>query len=271
MGQNRYDVPHSIHAVQRIKELKPDAIFLELPERPFQDIINKYLRGGTEKSLLKDISEAVGKELDIDHTLIEKFEKGHMSIKQLELIEPDASFVHIVVAAKKLKIPVYAIDVPMPEIEAEVRTLMRFSETSKDKAIRESREVLMGIKPVAFMRWAHEPFNFLEILIGHHPEKDPFNHPVECGICKLGVSWERFAHGFGAFFAGVLPVNKTLVALRHFDLVRENRMAKKIVSMHDQLKKKKEDPDLFAILHVWHEGAVESLISKSGIKVTEIE
>ncbi len=271
LGQNRYDIPHSIHAAQRIKEIKPDAVLLELPEQPFQAIIDKYQKKGTESSFLKEISEAVGKELNIDHRLIEKFEKGHISIKQLEMLEPDASFVHVVVAAKKLKIPIYAIDISMAEIEREVRELMKFGETVEDRAIKEAREVLMGIKPVDFMRWAHEPFNFLEIIIGHHPERDPFNHPAECKICKLGVSWERFAHAVGATFASILPVNKTLVALRHFDLVREKKIAQKIANLYNQMKKMKKEPELFAILHIWHESAVEGLVGKTGIKNREIQ
>ena len=76
LGQKRYDVPHSLHAAKKIKEIKPDAVLLELPEKPFQSIIDKYMRKGNEKTFFKDIAEAVGKELNIDHKLIEKFEKG---------------------------------------------------------------------------------------------------------------------------------------------------------------------------------------------------
>jgi hypothetical protein len=271
LGQNRYDVPHAIHAAQRIKETKPDAVILELPEKPFQSIINNYLKRGNEQRFLKQVAEAVGKELNIDHKLIEKFEKGHMTVKQLEMLEPDASFVHIVITAKKMKIPVYAVDIPMADIEKEVRQVMKFSSTAEDRAIKEAREVLMGLKPVNFMRWAHEPFNVLEIIIGHHPERHPFDHPPECPICKLGVKWERFAHVIGATFASILPVNKTLVALRHFDLVREEKIANKIINIYGQIKKKKAKPNVFSILHIWHEDAIEGKVKRKGIKIREIQ
>ena len=271
LGQKRYDVPHALHAAQRIKERKPDAVILELPEKPFQAIIDNYLKGGNEKSFLKDVAETVGKELKIDHTLLEKFEKGHLTVKQLEMIEPDASFVHIVITAKKIGVPVYAIDIPMADIEKEVREVMKFSPTAEDRAIKEAREVLMGLKPVDFMRWAHEPFNFFEIVIGHHPDAHPFDHPPECLICKLGVKWERFAHAVGAAAANVLPVNKTIVALRHFDLVREEKIANRIVNLHNQLKAKKKEPNLFAILHIWHEDVVEGKVRKKGITIQEVQ
>lgn len=272
LGQRRFDVPHAINAALQIERMKPDVVLIDLPAHPFQEIIDNYLKGKlTDKKLVEQLSKVIGKKIDIDFNLYDKFKAKKVTHEQLELLTPDASFIYIVFAAKRAKIPAIAYDVPLMEIEKEVRELMHFSQDTKDKAVAEALDTLLGMRPNIFMRWAHEPYQILEILIGHHPEEGPFNHHMECRICKMGVAWERGAMAFGAAISGTLPLSKTLHALRHFDLVRERKMVDSLVRVNDQFKKKLgREPLLFATTHIWHESSIEAMASKRGLKNVEV-
>lgn len=273
LGQMRYDLPHAIFAAQKIRQMQPDVVFIEIPEKPFQAIIDKYLSGKiNEKKFIAAISREIGKELNIDAKLIDKFESGKISAEELELIEPDASFVHLIIEAKKHKIKVYAVDVPLHEVEKEIIQIMQFDAETEAKAIEDARKVIMGVEPIPFMRWVHEPFNVLEIIFGHHPEKNPFERKAEDKLAKMGVAWERFWHAVAAWVASVLPLNKRIVALRHFDLIREKKISKKMYDIYEKMKKKlKREPHAFALVHVWHEAAVEGELKKRGVRIVEID
>ena len=66
LGQRRYDVPHAIWAAKKIRKMQPDVVILEIPEKPFQAIITKYLKGRlSEKRMIIQVSKAIGKELEI--------------------------------------------------------------------------------------------------------------------------------------------------------------------------------------------------------------
>lgn len=279
IGQRRYDTPHAIWTAKYIMDKKPSAVAIELPRDPFQKIFTDYQNDKiNDEELKKFILEFVGKELDIDGELINKFIDEEIVAEELEDIEPDGSFYHILRAAKKINADILAIDVPLKEIEEEVANdLKRIEQEHKDELIKKGKDIMTTKKVPAhvmgFAELIHKPFHWFELLIGHEPAENPFNHPPHCRWCRLGVKYERFFHNIYAFWSERFHKNyekRVFAALHAFDLKREEQMARSIEKELDLLKKNNKEGNMVVILHLWHQMKVEEHLIKKDIDVVEI-
>lgn len=266
IGQNRYDVVHALKVAKIIKKTKPDAVALELPEG-FQKIINRFEAGKIKpKDLDFAFGKLIGRSLEVDEKLLEKLEKKKVQTNTLTEYSPDGAFIHMIIAAKKAGAKVYAVDVRMRDIRKKIRKTIR-SDKKKiilDKA--EMRAVAPSQGVLFFSELVHAPFHFLELLVGHNPYKDPFNHPAECGMCKFGVKWERFWHSVLANIVNLIPGDQSdyLYALHRYDQIREQTMADKIAAIDKKHNK------VLAVVHAWHESAIEKNLERANREVKEL-
>lgn len=273
LGQNVSDVPHAMHAIDKISQMRPDTVLLEVPTQPFQPIFDRYWRGRLgDSKLVSEFSKIVKKELDIDKELIQKFREKEVGINELKELDPQGSLVYVVMQTKKSGIPIHAVDVPLDEVESEVKDVLKYEQSVHEAALGNAYDIMSGKKPDVVMRIAHVPFHAFELVIGHHPERNPMKHSAECKICRLGVSWERLVHQTLSAIVNILPFDKTHAILRHFDIIRERKIAENIERIHEAYKNKLgHDPHVLVIVHIWHEAAIEGLLLKKGLRIVEVE
>lgn len=266
IGQNRYDVPHALKVAQIIKKTKPDAVALELPEG-FQKVIDKFEKGKVKpKDLDREFGKLIGRSMEIDETLVDKFEKKKIKTMDLGQYSPDGAFIHMILAARKAGAKVFAIDIKIKEMRKGIEKSLNVK--NKDRVVEkaERRVVTPSQGVLFFSELVHAPFHFLELILGHSPHDNPFNHPPECRICKWGVSWERFWHSVLANVLNLLPGDQSdyLYALHKYDRLREKTMASRIAEIDKKNKK------VLAVVHAWHEMAIESHLEDMGMPVREL-
>lgn len=265
LGQRRYDTPHAVWAAKWVAEKKPKTVALELPSN-FQPVISKYLAGRiTSKQLNVGFGKLLGRSLRLNDKLLDQFERGKVSHASLEAVPPEGAFIYVILAAKKVKAKVVAIDTPIEELESEVLGHVRVGQASQKAVLNRAKAAIhspdRGL--ITYSELIHAPFHFLEMLIGHQAEENPFDHPTHCKVCELGVKWERFWHAFYAHYTNFLyPIaeSKYVSALYYFDRIREKKMVQRISGLGESL----------VVIHIWHAMAVADGLKKKGLAVEQI-
>ncbi len=269
LGQRRYDTPHAVWAAKWVTEKKPKAVALELPSN-FQPAISKYLSGRiTSKQLNADFAKLLGHTLKVNDKLLDQFEKGRIKQSSLETISPEGAFIYVILAAKKAKAKVFAVDTPIEQLENEVFKYVRAGVESRAAVLRRAKSAIhspdRGL--ITYSELVHAPFHLLEILVNHHAEENPFDHPTHCRACEIGVKWERFWHALYAQYTNfIYPISesKYISALHYFDRIREKRMAEKIAEIAS-----KTTPVL-SVIHIWHLAAVADYLKAKGHTVEQV-
>ena len=279
IGQRRYDTPHAIWTARYIMDKKPKAVALELPRDPFQEKLDKYKAGKLKDAKLKEfILDFVGKEIDLDEKLVQKFLENEIDAEELEDFEPDGSFFYILKAAKEVGADILAIDVPLHEIEEEVaEELTAIEQDHKDHLINKGKDIMVTKKVpshvMGFAELIHKPFHWFEIVIGHEPADNPFHHPPHCRVCHWGVKYERFFHNFYAWFSERFHnehEKRVFSVLHKFDKKREEKMAESIDKELTTLKKQDKEADMIVVMHLWHKDRVEGILRDEGVEIIDI-
>ncbi len=267
LGQKRYDAVHALWAASEISRMKPKAVCIELPSE-FQSVLSKYQRGKiNEKRLVSSFGRLLGKKLKLDKKALSSAIKGKISRDMLN-VPTEGAFIYPIIAAKKVKAKIFAVDAPLEYVEERVAPLLPLEIEGQIKAVNRARKALVepdkGLR--LFSELIHSPVHFFEVIFGHNRGESPFLHPTHCGICRFGVWWERLWHSIYAHFVSLAyPVkqSKYIAALYYFDRIREVEMCKGIRSASSFGK-------TIAVLHVWHAFAVEKRLKMKRLKVEVI-
>lgn len=271
IAEGVYDTPHAVYEAHQVHEWKPDAVFLELPTKPFQKTLNKYNKGkininGLKKQLLKEIG---AEEKEVDHTLTKNFLEGEIEAEELEAIEAEGREIHVMKAAKDVGANLYAMDMPLPEVEKEIE------DEFKREHIKNAKQVI-NTKNLPYVVWEindiiHYPFYIIERLMQHPAIQttNPYHYNVnESTLCKLAIKWDRGLGNFVMKVLSAMPLSKELKAdlkaahiINIIDLIREEYMAATIIEKYKKLKKKLgREPKVLAIVHLWNAGRLQRML-----------
>ena len=271
IAEGVYDTAHAVFEAHEIKKIKPDAVFFELPEAPFQRILNDYSAGKLNiKQLKTKLFKAIGAEEKIvDHELLNKFLVGEIEKEELEVIETEGREIHVMKAAKDVGASMYAVDLPLKKVEELL--LKEFAQEHVDATTR-----VVQTKKLPFIVWElsdifHYPYYFIERVLHHHAlvTTNPYKHNVNnCSVCKAGVAFDRFMNSLLLPVLDKLPLSKGLktdlkvaYALRELDFYREQHMAGKIAGVYKSLQKKLgREPRVVVIVHLWNALELERLL-----------
>lgn len=271
IAEGVHDTAHSIFEAREILNTRPDAVFFELPDVPFQRILNAYSAGKlTVKGLKKELFRAIRKEeKEVDHELLKKFLVGEIESEELEVIETEGREIHVMQAAKEVKAQMYAMDMPLEQVE---KLLLR---KFKQEHIN-NMKITLNMNTPPFLVWElseifHYPYYFIERIMHHHAIKttNPFLHNVNaCKVCKLGTKWDRLVNSIVIPIFNAMPLSKELkrdikiaYVIRNMDFHREQYMARKIARVYTDLEKRLgREPKIIAIVHLWNAVELERLL-----------
>ena len=276
IAEGRYDTAHAVYVAHEISKSRLDAVFFELPEQPFQEILDEYSAGKFGEDALKRKLFATVKKSErrIDNELVKKFIKGDVEAEELETIGSSGREVHFLQAAKRAKAKMYAMDMPLEEIEGEL------VEEAGREHIKNAKAVLTWEKQLPNLVWElneilHYPFYILERVLRHHAilTTNPYKHNVNyCRVCRLGAAYDRAVStiAFGIF--NFLPLSgetkadiKVASLLRKMDFAREKYMASVIVGRYKELKKELgREPKVLVIVHLWHAARLRFILKDLG-------
>jgi len=271
IAEGLYDTAHSVFEAHEIMKEKPDAVFLELPDKPFQQILDDYSNGKLNQEQLKKVLfAAIGAaEREVDHDLVTNFLEGEIEEEELEAIETEGREIHVMHAAKRVGARLYAMDMPLDEVEKII-----FEEFAQEH-IKNTREVI-NTQKLPDLLWElsdlfHYPFYILERIMRHPAilTTNPYKHDVsKCPVCRLGALWDRFIHkrilpifDYMPLSCGLKKDMKIAYVIRDIDYHREMHMAAKIASVYRKLKAELgREPRLLAIVHLWNAVELERLL-----------
>lgn len=262
IAEGVYDTAHSIYEAHEILKEKPDAVFFELPDIPFQEIFDMYSQGKIDvKQLKKLLFMAIRKEeKEVDHELLNKFLVGEIEGEELEDIETEGREIHVMQVTKKVGAKMFAMDYSLGKIEA------LLSREVAEEHMQNVKEVIRS-KKLPFIVWElfeifHYPFYVVERILHHEALRtvNPFIHNVNhCKICKWGTKWDRWVNRLMIPIFDKMPLSKELKAdikiayvMRKVDYLREEHMAKVIAEKYYELQKKLgREPKIVVIVHLW--------------------
>ncbi len=271
IAEGAKDTAHAIYGAHEIRKTKPDAVFLELPVSPFQEIFNDYVSGKIgDNALKKRLFKAVGKaEKKVDHDLADKFIAGELEAEELEAIESEGRDVHVLKAAKKSRAKLFAIDMPLDEIEKELL------EEAEREHITNTKEIFKTNK-LPNLIWElneiiHYPFYVFERLIRHHGivTMNPYRHNVnDCQHCMSGALYDRALSNALYGILNILPLSgrtkneiKVAYLLRKIDFIREKYMASVILEKYRELKQHlHREPKILVIVHLWNAASLKWIL-----------
>ena len=257
-----YDVAHAVYAAHEIRKMRPDAVFMELPVSPFQEILDDYMAGKFgEEGLKKRLFGAIKKaEKKVDHDLTEKFLAGQVEAWELDFIRKEGREVHVLKAAKKVKAKIFAMDMPLDELEKELIMEAEREHIQNAKAI-------LATKKLPPLIWElneliHYPFYIVERVIRHHAilTTNPYRHNVNvCALCRGGAAYDRAASSILFGILNYLPLSsetkseiKVAYLLRKIDYIREKHMAAVVLEKYRELRRMLgRDPKVLVIVHLW--------------------
>ncbi|MFH0961900.1 MAG: hypothetical protein V1820_04415 [archaeon] len=261
-----YDTPHCVSAARKIIEERPDVVTVEVPE-DFQPVFDGFLAGRiSEGRLIKLLG---GGKVD---------RKVLFGKRPLLLSYPKAAIEYIAVAAKHVGARVVAVDIRFSSAREILAGSLIHSKKGRLAALNRAERAIDTPDPglTGFFEFIHAPFHFFELVVGHAPSRDrPGTHPAGCRMCTAGVYWEKFFYEIYALFTNLFnPVGeaKYVSALKYFETLRESKIARKIARtmfpLPDSRKRKKREPRVLAILHLWHSRPVFAKLRKLGLKPT---
>jgi hypothetical protein len=271
IAEGVYDTAHSVFEAHEIRKEHPDAVLMELPDYPFQGILDDYMKGKLNLSQLKkELGAAIELEtLQVDHDLVNKFLEGEIEEEELEVIATEGREIHVMRAAKEVGAELHAMDMPIEEVE-------KLIEHEFEEEHIENTKQVIKTKNLPFLIWKisdffHYPYYLLERIMHHHAIKttNPFLHNVsECEVCRIGVHWDRIVNHVVIPIFNRMPLSKALkdqmkiaYIIRRIDFFREQHMANKISEVYNRLQKKLgREPRLVAIVHLWNAVELERLI-----------
>jgi len=263
IAEGAFDTAHSIFEAKKIWEERPDAVFMEVPDEPFQKIFDDYSSGKLGMSQLKKkmLKAIKAEKKKVEHTLLQKFLEGEIEEEELEALETEGREIHVMQIAKKVGAKLYAMDLPLDEVENAL------SVEFKKEHIKNTRKLLEA-RQIPYILWElsdifHYPFYLVERLMRHHAvhTSNPFKHdPSTCPVCSLGVHWDRFFSSvIIPLLEKILPLSsgmkqdlKVAYIIRKIDQHREYHMAETILKKYRELQKKlKREPNIVVIVHLW--------------------
>lgn len=271
IAEGVYDTAHSVFEAHEILKEKPDAVFFELPDIPFQEILDAYSSNRIDLRLLKKwLFKAIqAEEKEVDHELVNKLIVGEIEEVELGEIESEGREVHVMQAARKVGAQMVAMDMPLEAIEKEL---------SKDveQAHIDNVKLILKNKQLPFVVWElfeifHYPFYVFERLLHHHAIQtmNPYIHNVsKCRVCRLGTKWDRGINELMIPIFEKLPLSKEMkddlkiaYVMRKVDAMREKYMASKIISAYKELQRKlKREPRILVIVHLWSAHELENIL-----------
>lgn len=271
IAEGAYDTPHAVYEAHQVQDWEPDAVFMELPEEPFQKTLDKFNEGNIgvkklKKMLLKEIE---AEEKEVDHELTDKFLAGEIETEELEAIEAEGREIHVMKAAKEVGAPLFAMDMPLSEVEEEI-------EAEFKKEHIENAKQIINTKKLPYIVWElndiiHYPFYIVERLMQHPAiaTTNPYHYNVnESTLCKLAVKWDRHIGNFVMNLLSSMPLSKELktdIKAAHIiniiDALREEHMAGRVVEEYKKLKKKLgREPKVLIVVHLWNAGRLQRML-----------
>ena len=271
IAEGLYDTAHSVFEAHEIMKEKPDAVFLELPDKPFQAILDEYSSGKiNQEQLKKKLFKAIGaEEREVDHDLVTNFLEGEIEEEELEVLETEGREIHVMHAAKKVGARLYAMDMPLEEVGPLIE------KEFEEEHIENTKEVI-NTQNLPDILWElsnifHYPYYILEKIMRHPAilTTNPYKHDVSrCSVCKLGAVWDRFIHKYILPIFDHMPLSDTLktdmkiaYVIKSVDFHRERHMAAKIASVYRKLKRElMREPNLLIIVHLWNAVELERML-----------
>jgi len=260
------DTAHAVFEAQEIRN-----VFLELPDKPFQAILDKYQTGKMSVEQMKsELFKAMGaEEREVDHELAKKHLAGEIAHEELEAIEIEAREIHVLEAAKEVGAKLVAMDLPLDELE-------QWTEKEIEKEHLDNVKAVFQAKTLPIFMWKiseilHFPMYMVERLM-RHPSlvtTNPFKHNVKnCNVCKISTRWDRYTHHLVVPILNLMPLSKELkdqmkiaYLIQEADKHREKHMAMKITEVYKELKEKLgREPNVLVIVHLWNSFELERMI-----------
>ena len=271
IAEGVYDTAHSVFEAHEIKKEKPDAVFMELPFKPFQKIFDDFNANKINvKQLKKHLLKAIKvEERDVDHDLLKKFLLGQIEEEELEAIETEGREIHVMQAAKKAGAELHAMDVPLDALEKYLVNLFEIEHVKNMREVLETQQlpdVLWKLSEIL-----HYPFYIVERIMRHTAlfTSNPYKHDhSKCHICRMGVLWDRVVHKLFMPIIFLMPLSKQLkndmkiaFIIHKMDHFREHFMAVKIATEYRRLKKKLgRAPRILAIVHLWNANTLKKYL-----------
>lgn len=271
IAEGVHDTAHSVFEAKEILREKPDAVFFELPDVPFQKILNDYAIGKLKMKELKYLlfKAILKEEKRVDHNLVDKFLMGEIEIEELEAIETEGREIHVMQAAKKVGAELVAMDMPLNKVETLIQNEFEQEHIDATKKVMVSENLPNIVWELSDI--FHYPYYMIEKIIHHHAIKttNPFKHNAStCKVCKLGARWDRAVNDVLIPIFDKLPLSKEMkldikvaYVIKRIDYYRERYMARKIMSVYNDLTKKLGRPArVLAIVHLWNAIELERLL-----------
>lgn len=271
IAEGAYDTAHSVFEAHEVKKTKPDAVFMELPYEPFQQIFDEYNKGKLSiPQLKKRLLKAINVEAkDVDHDLLKKFLLGQIEEEELEELETEGREIHVMQQAKKCGAELHAMDVPLKELEKYLSGLFIKERIKGVREVLETQklpDILWKLSEIL-----HFPFYLVERTVRHPGlvTSNPYKHNhFESTISRMGVVWDRAMHkAFMPVFTA-MPISKGLkddlklsLVIHEMDQYREQYMAAKIAKEYRRLKTElKKEPKILVIVHLWNAGMLQKYL-----------
>lgn len=271
IAEGAHDTAHAVYVAEQIYKWKPDAVFLTLPTKPFQKILDEYNNG---KLSLTDLKKKIFKEFeieqkDVDHMLAKNFLEGQIEAEELDEIESEGREIHVMKAAKDVGANLYAMDMPLDKVEEEIEIEV------EQQHIKATKEILYT-KRLPYTVWQlndviHYPFYVIERALRHPAIEttNPYEYNVnQSKLCKLAVRWDRGIGNFMIKLLSGLPLSKQLKTdlraaylIGIIDNIKEEYMAATIIDKYRKLKKELgREPKALVAVHLWNAGRLQRML-----------
>jgi len=271
IAEGMSDTAHAVFEAHQIRDEKPDAVFLELPDKPFQKILDKYQEGKINVNQMKsELFKLIEiEEKEVDHELAKKHLAGEIAHEDLDAIEVEGREIHVMEAAKEVGAKLIAMDLPIEEFEQWIEKDVAEEHMENVKAVFKAKTLPIFIWKISEI--LHFPIYVIERLM-RHPSlftANPFFHKgYDCNVCKISTKWDRWTHKLIIPILNLTPLSKEMkdqmkiaYIMEEVDKQREKHMAMKIVEYYRKLKKELgREPNVLVIVHLWNSIELEKML-----------